>query len=135
MQSVLKWLLDSGQPAIRYRTLTEILDRPFQDEDVQRAYSEISKKGWAAKILREQLPGFGGRFHGYWHNYVLLNRPKYVTTVWKFLVLIDLGLTAKNSKILKTCKLLSARYLKHKESFHLCKTSNLARTFILAGYD
>jgi len=75
------------------------------------------------------------RFEGYWHNYVLLNRPKYVATVWKFLVLIDLGLTAKNSQVLKSCELLSDRYLKQKETFHLCTTSNITRAFIAAGFD
>jgi hypothetical protein len=51
-----------------------------------------SHKGWGAEILREQLPG------GYWHNYAILNRPKYVSSYWKFFVLADLGVTAENEK-------------------------------------
>jgi hypothetical protein len=139
MQPVVKWLLEKDQPAIRHQTLTEILDLPPEHPDVRKAYSELPRRGWAAEILREQLPGLREdnvlRFQGYWHNYVLLNRPKYVATLWKFLVLIDLGLTAKNKQVMKSCQLLSDRYLKQKENFHLCTTSNVARAFIRAGFD
>jgi hypothetical protein len=137
--SVVEWLLEQNQPAIRHQTLVDILDLPADHEDVRDAYSRIPKAGWAAKILKEQLPGVRDRgiwrFQGYWHNYTLLNRPKYVTTLWKFLVLIDLGLTAKNPQVLKTCQLLDDRYLKNEEGFHLCTTSNIARAFIRAGFD
>src|SRR5487761_391796 len=95
--------------------------------------------GWAAEILKEQLPGFrvGGiwQYQSYWHNYALVNRPKYSSTVWKFLVLTDLGLTAKNSQIMKTCKLLSDRYLKSKENYHLCMTTNMTHAFLQVGFD
>ena len=107
----------------------------MKGRDVQQTLSEIPRRGWAAEILKEQLPGEFGLPGGYWHNYVLLNRPKYVATVWKFLVLIDLGLTARNDQVLKSCNLLGERYLKNKENFHLCMTSNITRAFIRAGYD
>ncbi len=139
MQSVVEWLLESDQPAIRHQTLTDILDLHSEHEAVQEAHSRIPRRGWAAEILAEQLPGLregnAWRFQGYWHNYTLLNRPKYVATLWKFLVLIDLGLTAGNDQVLKTCRLLDDRYLKKKENFHLCTTSNIARAFIRAGFD
>lgn len=139
VQSVVEWLLERDQPAIRYQTLVDIFDPRSENEDVKEAYSRIPGKGWAAQILAEQLPGVleGNvwRFQGYWHNYTLLNRPKYVATLWKFLVLIDLGLTAKNDQILMTCRLLDDRYLKRKENFHLCMTSNITRAFIRAGFD
>ena len=134
MQPVVDWLLEPAQPSIRYQTLTEILDKHRNDAEVRSAHSEIPKRGWAADILKEQLPNFYG-LRGYWHNYVLLNRPKYVTTVWKFLVLTDLGMTAKNEKIAETCKLLSNRYLNRKENYHLCMTANISRGFIQAEYD
>jgi len=139
VRSVIEWLLERSQPAIRHRTLVDIFDQNSKNEDVQKAHSGIPGSGWAAEILGEQLPGLHEgnalRFQGYWHNYVLLNRPKYVTTLWKFLVLIDLGLTAKNDQVLKTCRLLSDRYLKQEEGFHLCTTSNVTRAFISAGFD
>jgi len=82
-----------------------------------------------AEILREQLPG------GYWHNYAILNRPKYVATMWKFLAVVDLGATAEDARVVKTCELLSSRLLRRRENFHLCTTANLARSFVRAGYD
>ena len=139
MESPINWLLESNQPATRYRALTELLDRSEKDPEVQKVFSEIPKRGWAREILDEQLPGFRvqgkWQFQGYWHNYVYLNRPKYVTTVWKFLVLIDLGLTAKNDQVRKTCELLSDRYVSLKENYHLCMTANLSRAFLKAGFD
>lgn len=139
MKTPIDWLLESNQPAIRYRTLLDVLDRPSSDEEVRRTFAQVTQGGWAAEILKGQLPGFrvGGtwQYQGYWHNYVLLNRPKYVATVWKFLVLTDLGLTAKNNQVMKTCKLLSDRYLKSKENYHLCMTANITRTFLQAGFD
>jgi hypothetical protein len=134
MESAVRWLLGRDQPAVRYLTLTQVLGVPLGDDEVKQAYSEIPKRGWAAEILKEQLPDFYG-LRGYWHNYVLLNRPKYITTVWKFLVLTDLGLTAKNTQVMKTCELLSERYLSDREGYHLCMTANITRGLLQAGYD
>jgi hypothetical protein len=134
MKPVAEWLLESNQPSIRYMTFTQILGRPSEDEEVRQVYSEIPRLGWAARILEEQLPDFYG-LNGYWHNYAVLNRPKYVATVWKFLVVVDLGVTARDRRVMKTCELLSNRLLRRRENFHLCMTANLARSLILAGYD
>ena len=135
MQSTIEWLLEADQPSIRYRTLTEILDRPSDDQDVRSSFTQIPKKGWAAQILKEQLPSFAGGWSGYWHNYSLLNRPKYITTVWKFLVLADLGLKATNEQMLDTCILLRDRYLKAKYQYHLCMTANITRALIQSKFD
>jgi len=134
LESAEKWLLGRDQPSVRYLTLTQVLGRSPDDEEVRRAYSEIPRRGWAAEILKEQLPDFYD-LRGYWHNYTLLNRPKYIATVWKFLVLTDLGLTAKNPQLKKTCELLSERYLKREEGYHLCMTANITRGLLFAGYD
>lgn len=134
MEPTPRWLLEEGQPSIRFLTLTQVVNRPRKDPDVREAYSRITKRGWAAQILKEQLPDFDG-FRGYWHNYVLLNRPKYVATLWKFLVLVDLGLTAENTQLGRTCETLSERYLKNEEGYHLCTTANVVRGLLLAGYD
>src|SRR5579875_1331994 len=137
--SVIDWLLEKNQPAVRYHALVDLLESPLSDAFVNDALTQIPRRGWAAKILREQLPGFRFNnvlhFQGYWHNYVLLDRPKYVATEWKFLVLTDLGLTAKNKQVSNTCELLSDRYLSGKENYHLCTTGNLARAMLMAGFD
>jgi hypothetical protein len=128
MISTMDWLLEPSQPAVRYLALTEILGRKRSDPDVREAYSQIAKRGWVFDILKEQLPG------GYWHNYAILNRPKYITTVWKFLLLADLGLRADNRKLAKSCALMSERYLKYPVNFHFCMTANISRALLQAGY-
>ncbi len=133
MKQALDWLLERSQPAVRYLTLTQVLGKAADDSEVQEAYSEMPRRGWASEILREQLPDFEG-LRGYWHNYVLLNRPKYVTTLWKFLVLVDLGLTAQNPQVAKTCELVSERYLRSKANYHLCTTANVAQGLTRARY-
>ena len=139
MESAIKWLLESDEPSVRYKTLTEILGHSSDEPLVRNVYAQIAKRGWGKKILEEQLPGFRWKnkwvYQGYWHNYVLLDRPKYIATFWKFLVLIDLGLTAKNLHVMKSCKLLSEKYLERKEDYHLCTTANISRALIRAGYD
>src|SRR5256885_15391303 len=51
------WLLaKDADPSVRLRVLRDLLDRPGDDPEVVRAQKEIGRKGWAARILREQHP-------------------------------------------------------------------------------
>lgn len=134
---VIAWLLDKKQPSVRYYTLKELLNKPDDDPDVNEAYGAISKHGWAASILKEQLPD------GYWVSNRSLYHPKYSATNWKLIVLSDLGLTAKDSRIRKTCEIFLKVYPKPDGGFggqkseggHFCVTGNLARTLIKLGYE
>src|SRR2546429_9139386 len=58
--TALDWLLEENQPSIRYLALTQLLDRPEDDGEVQIAKEMIGKTGWAADILAAQSPGGGG---------------------------------------------------------------------------
>ncbi len=53
--SVMDWLLEEDQPAVRYLALTQLLEKPEGDSDVKEARVMIAKRGWASDILREQL--------------------------------------------------------------------------------
>lgn len=128
------WLLEDDQPAIRYKTLTELLDRPQSDPDVKKALDSISGRGWAAEILGHQNPD------GAWGPKEELYAPKYTATNWQWIVLADLGLTAKNPSLKKTCELMIGRYVKPDGGFgwkagHFCFTGNSARTLIMYGYE
>jgi hypothetical protein len=129
MQTVIDWLLEKSQPAVRYAALTDLLDTSPRESEARETFEQIPLRGWASNILKEQLPG------GYWHNYAILNRPKYVTTYWKFFVLADLGVTAKNEKMRAACELMSEERLSNKVYYHLCITANIVRSFLRAGYD
>lgn len=59
------WLLENACVPIRYRVLTELLDRPKEDLDVQKARSELLTYAPALKLQRTQRKDgtWGGRVH------------------------------------------------------------------------
>ena len=59
------WLLENACPPIRYRVLTELLDRPKEDPDVQKVRAEILTYAPALKLQRTQRKDgtWGGRVH------------------------------------------------------------------------
>jgi len=59
------WLLDTASAAIRYRVLTELLDRPREDPQVQQAAREILEYPPALKLQKTQRKDgtWGGRLH------------------------------------------------------------------------
>ncbi len=134
--NVIDWLLDDNQPAIRLLTLTELLDRPTKDPDVIEAQKILVKRGWAADILRRQLPD------GSWISGENLYRPKYLATNWMLLVLADLGLTKREPRVRRACELWIKRFAKSDGSFgtdqankgELCLVGNSARALVRFGY-
>jgi hypothetical protein len=132
----LAWLLEEDQPSVRYRTLTQLLDRPEDDPDVVAARREIPHKGWVAEILRERDPG------GWWIAPESLYRPKYVSTNWRMLVLADLGASRDHPPVRKSAELWIARSAlkgggiggNAAGSGHLCYTGNFARAIFQLGY-
>lgn len=131
--SILNWLLEESEPAVRYRTLVDLLEKSPNHPDARQSYSEISKKGWAANILKKQKPW------GYWETPKDLYRPKYTATNWMALVLSDLGLTKDDPRIKKTCDLFFTYWLDEKTDnvFHdeVCIVGNTARFLTRFGYD
>src|SRR5208282_1388437 len=85
--AVIAWLLEEDQPAVRYRTLTELLHRPASGPDVRAARNNIPVRGWAAEILARRDPA------GWWARGKSLYTPKYLSTNWNLLALSDLGAT------------------------------------------
>lgn len=133
----MNWLLEPDQPAVRYNTLLHLLDYSKDSEAVRETRSKISRVGWAHKLLATQKPG------GYWESRKDLYRPKYSATIWKLIVLADLGLTAKDDRIRKPCEFSLNEYAQPDGGFdtpgdsprsELCITGNLARTLLLCGY-
>jgi len=129
----LEWLLEEDQPAVRYKALAELLDRPPSDQDVKETFSLISSRGWAAEILGRQNPS------GAWGSEEELYAPKYTATNWQWIVLADLGLTAADRMMKSTCELMLRKHQTPDGGFgwkggHLCFTGNSARTLIACGY-
>lgn len=133
---VLEWLLEPDQPAVRYHALTSLLDRRPRDPEVVAAGREISRRGWAKTILQLQRP------EGHWESRKDLYRPKYTATMWRFLVLADLGLTRQDPRMRKTCDLFLSEYAREDGGFDTpgsfpsehCLTGNVTRTLYRCGY-
>ena len=125
-------MLEDDQPAVRYFTLVDLLDRSEKEPEVQKAYKEIPKRGWAAAILAKQ------KSEGYWESRGDLYRPKYTATNWMALILSDLGLNKENLKVKKTAKLFFNHWLDpQKENVfkdEVCIVGNTARMLTRFGY-
>ncbi len=99
---VIDWLLEEDQPSVRYHTLVDLLGRTGRDPEVQAAYNAIPRVGWAHDLLRNQKP------EGFWEAHEprtvrewvsFLRFPTFQSSVWKGMVLSDLGLTAEDPRI------------------------------------
>ncbi|MDA4114610.1 MAG: hypothetical protein OK474_11240 [Thaumarchaeota archaeon] len=105
---------------------------------MRQALSAIPERGWVAQILRDQ------REDGSWESRQDLYRPKYTATIWKLIVLADLGMTARDDRVRKTCDLFLEEYSRPDGGFDTpssdwsrsehCLTGNLARTLVACGY-
>ena len=126
----------SGSPAVRYRTLVDLLGRSGNSGDVKEAQSQIPRRGRAASILSRQKPA------GYWESRKDLYRPKYIATIWNLIVLADLGMTSSDARVRRSCELFLNEYSRPDGGFdmpssdwsrsELCLTGNLAPTTSIA---
>jgi hypothetical protein len=136
VKPVLDWLLEENQPSIRYHALTQLLDKPESATDVRSSRAMVLRKGWAADLLKKQSAD------GSWMSSESLYRPKYTSTNWVLLVLADLGLTRKEPRIEKACKLWIERFAKPDGGFgtdnakksELCIVGNTTRALVKFGY-
>ncbi|MFC2042504.1 nitrogen fixation protein NifH [Chloroflexota bacterium] len=96
------WLLepDISQPAIRYFTLHDILERPEDDGELQAARAEIMRTGPVPDILAAQEP------EGYWYKPGPGYSPKYRSTVWQVIFLAQLGADGTDTRVRKGCEYL-----------------------------
>ena len=93
------WLL-SGEPFVRYRTLTDLLDRQENNQEVLDARGSIIRHEPIKRIFeRQNADGYWGNpsdIHTWW--------PKKDTTFWLLGVLADFGLERDDGRIAVACK-------------------------------
>lgn len=136
MDSVISWLLEENQPAIRYLTLTGLLGKSQDNAEVRQARAASAQKGWAGDILARQRPS------GFWHNDKSFSRPKYTASYWMLLILSDLGVTKDHPRISKACEIWMDRFAKNDGGFgydtmrisEMCITASTAQAMIKFGY-
>src|SRR6266571_2876599 len=77
------WLLESGDPSIRYLTLTEILDTPTDSDESKSARKQIPEGRLTKTLLSGQLPDGGFGNHPY---------SKWTGAHWRLVSLVELGI-------------------------------------------
>lgn len=80
------WLLEPGNPSVRYRTLVELLDCPPDDAEALAAQQAILTMRPVQRILDAQWPA------GHWMHPDVGYSPKHKATVWQIIFLAQLGL-------------------------------------------
>jgi len=94
------WLLEDDNPSVRYLTLTEILDRPEDDPDVEEVKNRIMKVGVVPRILAKQ----GNE--GFWEPPKRFYTAKYKGTVWQLIILAELGADGRDERVEKACEFI-----------------------------
>lgn len=97
----LNWLLEDQNPSVKFYTLVDILEKPFENSEVIETKKQIMKTGIVPKILEKQ------KTDGYWGKpedfYV---RSKYKGTVWNLIILASVGADKNDPRIKKTCEFI-----------------------------
>jgi hypothetical protein len=79
------WLLESGEPSVRYWALRDLEGKESLDAEVLVAQEEIMESPQIRAILTEQKPG------GWWLSERDMYLPKYTATTHSLLILAELG--------------------------------------------
>jgi len=77
------WLLESGDPSIRYLTLTEIIERPLDLKEDLAAKKQIPNGPIVEKLLSGQRADGGFGVHPY---------QKWTGAHWRLVSLVELGI-------------------------------------------
>src|SRR2546426_227007 len=133
---VLDWLLEPGQPSMRYLALTQLLGKSETDSDVKQAKARITSAGWAAEMLARRDPA------GWWVRDAHPMSPKYVAMNWNLLALSDLGATRATPEVRASCELWMEKSPLNGGGVggmsnghgHHCYTGNMTRSLIRMGY-
>ena len=133
---VLDWLLEPGQPSIRYLALTRLLGKPETAPEVREARRQIPSDPWVASILARRNPA------GWWERDRNWLEPRFLGTNWSMLALADLGVSREIPEVQVSSEFwMSSSPLQGggvggfgKGKGHLCYTGNMARALIQLGY-
>ncbi len=139
---VVDWLLEPDQPSVRYHALIDLLGRRPDDPEVKATRSAIPRLGWAHDLLKTQKPA------GYWETHEprtlrewfnFLRFPLYDSSVWKGIVLSDLGLTAADPRVRKLADRVFQYMLPLGSPVNIyteevCIVGNVARMLARFGY-
>lgn len=98
----LPYLLDAPEPAVRWWTLCDLLDRPAGDSETAAACLAARQSEPARTVLAAQ------RRSGAWATDCHLYTPKHTATTWQLDILADLGFSAADEPVRRACNLIFA---------------------------
>ena len=97
----LPWLLESGDPGVRYLALRDLQNLPPDDRQLKSARKAAHREGPIAAVLSRINE------EGYWVKPGSGYNPKYRSTVWSLLLLAQLGASAsEDERIGRACEYL-----------------------------
>jgi hypothetical protein len=95
---VVPWLMERDAPSVRYWTLTRLLDRAENEDEVVEARQVVMESGPAAEILSHYAGD--GRWEGERSYYTY----KYKSTHWQLLLLAELAADGSDDRIAAACR-------------------------------
>lgn len=97
---VIEWLLEPDSPAVRYATLTGLMDRSERSKEVREAKRAIMELGVVPAILAEQNEdGSFGRPQAFY-------TAKYRGTVWQIMILAEHSADGRDPRVKRACEFL-----------------------------
>ena len=136
----LPWLLERSDPPLRAFTLTDILGRPPDDEEVKAARAGTLSYKPVASLKRRM----GGR--GYWPPDESSYTPKFTATVWQLMLLGEMGvpwtpwIESAVERVVAQHQMENGAFCwrrlggRGKVEEEPCLTGNMLRTMLVFGY-
>jgi len=118
-QKTINWLL-SGDPAIRWQVMRDLLDTPLKEYEIVRA--RVALEGWGADLLSRQDA------NGTWANG--LYSPKWTSTTYTLLTLLRFGLPHDHPQAQCACTLFLSKGLNHDGGINLFKSIDYSETCV-----
>jgi hypothetical protein len=98
--SVLDWLLEESDPAVRLFALTRLVGESEAGPKARAARKALMRAGPVAAILERQSEG------GFWGDQSRFYTDKYGGTVWQLLVLAELGADGDDRRVRAACEFI-----------------------------
>lgn len=134
-ESIIDWLLQSPTASIRYLTLTQLRELPFENELVKAEYEAIQNNPPVTTILAKQITP------GHWQHIDHYYSPKYRSTHWTLLLLQELHADPRSNAfqagvefMLSQSRSRVEHYSKAADPGFTCLFGNILRYAVYAGF-
>jgi hypothetical protein len=125
----LQWLLEPSDPPIRLSTLTDVLGKARDEEDVRIARQNTLSYEPVVALRQAQ------EHRGYWPPDSECYNPKFTATVWQLMILAEMGVP-RTSWIESAVERFFHQHQRGNGSFddEVCLTGHMTRSLFVLGY-